>query len=221
MAVIQWLNDFRCDAVIIADGDFPTCSIPLSVLSDAPYICCCDGAAQSLMEHGITPNAIVGDGDSLTPDFKERYADIIHIVEEQEYNDLTKATQFAVQHLQRASSTLAICYLGCTGRREDHTLGNISLLAYYMREFCIQPLMYTDHGIFIASHGARTFLSFPRQQVSIFNLNCSRLSSENLKWQAYPSKEMWQGTLNESLATSFTIHADGDYLIYQTYEPKL
>lgn len=221
MLVPQWLNDFRCDAVILANGDYPTHNIPLSVLHTAPRLYCCDGAAQNLIGQGIMPHAIIGDGDSLSADFKEKYADIIHIVEEQDYNDLTKATRFAVQQLQRSSSTPTICYLGCTGRREDHTLGNISLLSYYHREFHVQPVMYTDYGVFIPAVGTRTFNSFPHQQISIFNINCTKLSSDNLKWQAYPAKEMWQGTLNEALATSFTIHADGEYLIFQTYDPKV
>ena len=213
------------DCVILANGDYPTNPHPLSILRTASYICCCDGAAQSLIERGIMPNAIVGDGDSLSPEFKAIHSGIIHIIEEQEYNDLTKATRFAIEHLNASRPSLReedlkICYLGCTGRREDHTLGNISLLAYYLREFRIQPTMYTDHGIFTPCYGTRTFPSFPHQQISIFNLNCANLSSEGLKWQAYPAKEMWQGTLNEALADTFTIHADGEYLVFQTYEPK-
>ena len=218
------------DCVIIANGNYPTHPVPLSILHTANYICCCDGAAQALMEHGIMPHAIVGDGDSLSDDFKAKHSDIIHIIDEQEYNDLTKATRFALNHLRASRPSTpssddgqacpTICYLGCTGRREDHTLGNISLLAYYMREFGIRPVMYTDHGFFMPFHGNGTFPSFPRQQISIFNLSCTRLSSERLKWQAYPAREMWQGTLNEAIGTSFTIQANGEYMLFQTYEPK-
>ena len=217
------------DCVILANGDYPTHPLPLSILRTAPYLCCCDGAAQTLMEHGITPHAIVGDGDSLTLDFKATYKDLIHIVEEQEYNDLTKATRFALHHLRHSSTSLPspteqrgerICYLGCTGRREDHTLGNISLLAYYLREFHIQPVMYTDHGIFTAALGTQTFPSFPRQQVSIFRMSGTTLTSDRLRWASYPYNEWWQGTLNEALADTFTIHSDGIYIIFQTYEQK-
>lgn len=211
------------DCVIIANGDYPTHNIPLSILHKAPYLCCCDGAAQTLVEHGIMPHAIVGDGDSLSPNFKEKHSHLIHIIEEQEYNDLTKATRYAINHLRNfgiQEDDMKICYLGCTGRREDHTLGNISLLAYYLREFHIQPVMYTDYGFFAPASGNRTFQSFPHQQISIFNISSTKLSSENLKWQAYPAKEMWQGTLNEALANAFTICADGEYIIFQTYEPK-
>lgn len=213
----------RYDAVILADGDFPTHPLPLSLLHAAPLLCCCDGAGQRLIEQGITPHAIVGDGDSLPTAFKEQYAHLLHIVSEQEYNDLTKTTRFVLQHLPPSPSEAdlpTIGYLACTGKREDHTLGNISLLAYYQREFRIQPVMYTDYGFFTPAIGTHTFRCFPRQQVSIFRLNATTLSSEGLRWQAYPYQEWWQGTLNEALSDTFTIHADGQYIIYQTYDPK-
>ncbi len=39
---------------------------------------------------------IVGDGDSLLPDIKERYASLIHSEAEQETNDLSKAFRFCL-----------------------------------------------------------------------------------------------------------------------------
>ena len=113
-----------------------------------------------------------------------------------------------------------IAYLGCTGLREDHTLGNIALLMRYYKEMNISGTMFTDHGIFTPSQGDRTFQSFPGQQVSIFNFGSTRIQSERLKWNSYAYKEWWQGTLNESFAEQFTIHADSYYLVYQTYEAK-
>ena len=203
------------ECVILANGDYPTHTIPLSILNEAPHLICCDGAAQTLLAHGITPHAIVGDGDSLTDELRERYAHLIHTESEQEYNDLTKATRWAV-----AQGFHSIAYLGCTGKREDHTLGNISLMAFYLHEFHISPTLYTDHGTFVPVEGTRTFVSFPGQQVSIFRLNGTQLSSEGLKWESYPYQELWQGTLNEALSDRFTIHADGNYLVFQTYERK-
>ena len=66
------------DAVILADGEFPTADIPLQILREAKFLCCCDGAAAKAIAQGFMPDAIVGDGDSLTPEFKTRYAAIIH-----------------------------------------------------------------------------------------------------------------------------------------------
>lgn len=210
------------DAVILAAGDYPTHPIALAALTAAPFLCCCDGAARAAIDHGLMPHAIVGDGDSLPADLRQRHADIVHTVAEQEYNDLTKATRFVIQTLapQGQASPLSIAYLGCTGRREDHTLGNISLMAFYMREFHIRPTLYTNHGVLVPCQGTQTFRSFPGQQVSIFNLTATALASEGLKWGAYPYAEWWQGTLNESTGEGFTLRADGTFLVFQTYEAK-
>lgn len=210
-------DDF--DAVILAAGDYPTHPIVQGILEHAPYIVCCDGAAQTLINRGYMPHAIVGDGDSLPAHIREQYPHLIHTIHEQEYNDLTKATQFAIKEL--GTSDLRIAYLGCTGLREDHAIGNTFLLSFYLRELHVQPKMLTDYGWFVPAKGTKTFESFPRQQVSIFRVSGSSLTSEGLKWDAYPYNELWQGTLNEALANSFTIHSDGEYIIYRTYEEKI
>ena len=203
------------DIVILANGTFPTHPIPLEVLRQAKHVVCCDGAVKSY------PNAdvVIGDGDSVPV----MYHDRLIRVDEQEDNDLTKATRYCLKNfspLTSHPSPLRIAYLGCTGGREDHTLGNVSLLVRYLRDFGVEGTMYTDHGTFVPAHGDQTFESFPRQQVSIFNFGSSVLSSEGLRWQCYPTTEWWQGTLNEATGTSFTIHADGYYLVFRTYLPK-
>lgn len=206
---------WQYDAVVLCAGDFPTHDIPLCVLRDAPYLCCCDGAAVQAVSHGLQPDAIVGDGDSLPDDFKQRYAGIMHIVSEQEYNDMTKATRHCIRRGARR-----IAYVGATGKREDHTMGNISLLAYYLDSLSVQPVMLTDYGFFVPASGSRTFGSFARQQVSIFNVSSRSIVSEGLRWPSYAYSALWQGTLNEAEADSFTLRADGTYIVYRTYEPK-
>lgn len=207
---------FKPDCVIIGAGDFPKSDIPLSILRNAPYLCCCDGAAASLIDKGVMPQAIVGDGDSLTEEFKHRYKEIIHLITEQEDNDLTKATRFCT-----ARGHHKIAYLGATGRREDHTLGNISLMVNYLVTMGIEPVMFTNHGVFLPCTGHSEFRSFERQQVSVFNLTCGDMASTRLKYPLYAVSEWWQGTLNEALGDSFTIDGDGAYLVYQTYDAKL
>ena len=81
--LIQKINDF--DAVILANGDFPQAEIPLDLLSRAPFVCACDGA----VNHYPQADAIVGDGDSVPEDLRDRLIQI----DEQEDNDLTKATR--------------------------------------------------------------------------------------------------------------------------------
>jgi thiamine pyrophosphokinase len=90
----------------------------------------------------------------------------------------------------------------------------------YYRDMAVEGVMFTDHGFFTPAQGLRTFVSEPRQQVSIFNFGCTSIQSEGLRWNSYAYKEWWQGTLNEALATTFTLRSDGFYMVYQTYDTK-
>ena len=195
------------DAVILANGAFPTADEPLRLLREARFVVCCDGAAR----HWPQCDAIVGDGDSVPEALRDRLIQI----EEQEDNDLTKATRYCL-----SKGMKRIVYLGTTGKREDHTLGNISLIVRYVQEMGIEPLLATDYGWFVVAEGESTFESFKGQQVSIFNMSCNALSSEGLLWQAYPYRQWWQGTLNESASDSFTLKGDSFYLVYRTYQAK-
>ena len=90
----------------------------------------------------------------------------------------------------------------------------------YYRDFGLQPVMVTDYGWFVVAEGNASFDTFPGQQVSIFNFSCHHLQSEGLKWNLYPFKELWQGTLNEATAQHINIKADGIVIAYFTFETK-
>ena len=209
-------TSFAPDAVIIGNGDFPTAEIPLAAISNARYVCCCDGAAACYISRGFVPDAIVGDGDSLDEVFKEKYRDILHIIDEQDDNDQTKATRHCLSMGFRS-----IAYVGATGKREDHSLGNISLIERYRNEMGIDAVMLTDHGYFVAAEGDAEFKTFAGQQVSIFNFSCSRIESSGLKWNSYAYGSWWQGTLNEATDNSVKFCADGRYLVFRTYKGKI
>lgn len=204
-------HPFLYDAVILANGEQPEHSIPVRLLQDAPYVVCCDGAVQFCDR----ADAIVGDGDSLPAWAHDKYGSIIEQVTEQDNNDLTKATLHCLRKGFRR-----VVYLGATGLREDHTLGNISLLMLYANEFGIEPIMATNHGWFVPGSFTCDFESFPGQQVSIFNFGCKELHTTGLLYDGYSFKSWWQGTLNEATADHFSIMADGDYLVFRTYNKK-
>ena len=192
------------DVVIVANGVFPTHEIPLGILKNARHIVACDGA----ISHIPQAEVVIGDGDSVPAQYHDRLIQI----SEQDDNDLTKATRYCLSQGWRK-----IAYLGCTGLREDHTLGNISLLMRYYREMDVEGTMFTDYGFFTPAYSNRTFNATKGQQVSIFNFGCRHLTSEGLRWNCYDFDQWWQGTLNEALADTFSISADSYYLVYQTY----
>lgn len=203
------------DAVIIANGNYPTHEIPLSYIEKATYIVCCDGAADSFIARGGHPDAIVGDCDSLSEENKIRFADIIHPNPDQYTNDLTKSVQFCIQ---QGKKNLVI--VAATGKREDHTVGNISLLAEYMVEANVR--MMTDYGIFIPIDSPTTFPSFRGQQVSFFPIDRTEVTLYGLR---YPLKKTvltnwWQGTLNESIGEAFTIETYGRTIVFCQHYSK-
>lgn len=198
--------------VIIANGRFPTHPTPLSYIERASFIVCCDGAANEFIEIGGKPNAIVGDCDSISKENIVRFADILYPNNEQETNDLTKSVQFCVD-----KGIKDITIVGGTGKREDHTLGNISLLAEYVH--IANVIMATNWGVFTPINTTTQFKSFIGEQVSIFSIDHTRVSSQNLK---YPLSNRilsnwWEGSLNESLDESFTIQTAGRIIVFQAY----
>ena len=205
------INEIQFEAVVLAGGDYPTASQPLAVLHNTPYVVCCDGAADRYIATGHVPDAIVGDGDSISANNRAEYATRLHIVAEQETNDQTKAVRFLLEQGKRR-----IAIVGATGRREDHTIGNISLLIEYARVGA-QVRSFTDHGVFIPCNGDTTLKCRKGQQVSIFSITAKQLSAEGLLYPIYDFTNWWQGTLNECTGKEFTIHAQGEYLLFVNY----
>ena len=203
------------NCVVVANGSFPQTTLPLRLLHEASVVIACDGAVEALDKAGITPAAIVGDLDSIPSRFREHYADRIHIVEDQEINDLTKSIRFAYRTGQQE-----VLILGATGLREDHTLGNISLLMDYAPLFHRVEIL-SDYGIFTPVRQTTTLASKPGTQVSLFSLApFGTISTTGLRWPIRNRQltKWWQGTLNEATSNDFTItlSPDAQIIVYRT-----
>jgi thiamine pyrophosphokinase len=201
-------------AVILADGSFPDHEIPLGYLRNSEHIICCDGSAGNLLKAGMEPEAIVGDLDSLNPEIAERFADRLFKDSEQDTNDLTKAVNWCINNNYKK-----IVILGATGKREDHTIGNVSLLAEYAMK--VSVIMVTDTGILTPLLKSSVVPCFPGQQVSIFSIDPeAEITSSGLKYPLYNLKlhNWWRATLNEATEDSFKLRfAGGPVLVYQKF----
>ena len=187
--------------VILANGLFPKVQQGLDLLEAADQLICCDGAADKLIAKGMLPHVIVGDMDSLSGEVREQYASIIIRSDDQESNDLTKAVHYCID---KGYSSVSI--LGATGLREDHTLGNISLLLeYYPR---IEVQIISDYGIFFLVRSGERVQSFVGEKISFFSIdNRVCVSSSGL---LYPLNDLrlsnwYRATLNEATADQFTL----------------
>jgi thiamine pyrophosphokinase len=196
--------------VVVADGSFPVNETALSYFRNAKRIICCDGSTESVVLAGKEPEAIVGDMDSISEEMAVRFADRIYKDESQETNDLTKVVMWCHE-----MGYTDIIILGATGKREDHTLGNISLLADYIEYMNV--CMVTDTGIIIPFLKSTSISSFPGQQVSIFCIDPeTEVTSHGLKYPLNHTKinNWWCATLNESLGEYFSLEFKGRLLVY-------
>lgn len=204
---------------ILAAGEFPHRSEVLRLLDESDMIACCDRAAVNLVASGREPGLIVGDMDSIPEELQARYADRIVLRSGQDDNDLTKTFHEVIRLAPRQ-----IHILGATGGREDHTLGNISLLAEYVREIEVSGIaceidMVSDYGVLRAATRSRTFVSIPGQEISIFAFdNSLRITASGLE---YPTDSvvfdsLWKATLNRACGTSFSLHLNhpAPYLVF-------
>lgn len=194
--------------VILAHGEYPSSERTLGFLKQADRIICCDGATERLLDDGIVPDLIVGDMDSLPQRLQQRYAGIIHRDGDQETNDLTKAFKAALEPLP---DTIHI--LGATGRREDHTMANVSLLADYAEMLSGSSCdidMITESGTFRAFCAKDACFNCPLGvEISIFAFdNTLQMSCEGLfyKTDRVTFDTLWKATLNRSTAEEFSLH---------------
>ena len=204
----------RKSLVIIADGRFPGSEYPRYLIRTADFIICCDGALKKFIRNSQAifgckrlPDVVIGDMDSLSAELKDRYRDIIVKIDEQEHNDQTKAFTWALENI---SDIGEIHILGATGEREDHTIGNISLLMEYARKFDLASMginvdMISDHSTMFAVTDTLEMDCGEGRKVSIISPdNSLNIRSEGLKW---PTDEvvfdnLWKATLNVAVQDS-------------------
>jgi thiamine pyrophosphokinase len=161
-----------------------------------------DGGADAIVKAGLRPEAIIGDFDSLENPMSWLGRTRLITIAEQETTDFEKAL-----YSTRAPVTVA---LGMTGKRFDHTLAALDVVA---RQAVGRPIILVDEAdIAIAMSGAFSFAVEPRERVSVHPLVPIRFrKSEGLKYpldglKMAPGEK--SGTSNEATTGPFSIEPD-------------
>ena len=204
-------------AVIVGNGQFPKKEYPLYLLESADYVVCCDGALDTYLRHFSgrnlrRPDVVVGDMDSLSKKTAERFRDIAVKIDEQETNDQSKAFHYILEHFPDVDT---IHILGATGKREDHTIGNLSLLMEYAREMRRQDCgrtvsvdIVSDWSTAFAITDSCTLDVGEGRSVSIICPdNSLNIRSEGLVWPTdnVAFYNIWQTTLNRASADRISL----------------
>lgn len=205
----------EANIVILANGLFPSRLQNLEILKGAEKLICCDGAADKLISYGLSPHVIIGDLDSISREAKALYASVLIQDADQESNDLTKAVHYCMEQ-----GYPSVSILGATGLREDHTLGNISLMLEYFPG--IEVRLVSDYGMFFLVQSGQRVESYTGEKISIFSVdNRVRVGASGLK---YPLNDLqlsnwYKASLNESSADHFRLNFDSDHplIVYKAW----
>ena len=202
-------------AVIIDNGEFPKKEYPRYLLKQADLTVCCDGALakyfrnmKAVFGQERMPDIVIGDLDSIAPAARKRFTGKLVHVAEQETNDQTKAVTYVVENFRDITD---IYILGGGGAREDHTIGNLSLLMEYAKKYgdCPHIEMVSDWTTAFALTDTADISCGIGRSFSLFSPDSSlRIKSKGLEW---PTDDVvfdnwWKATLNR--ASEDTVHLE-------------
>lgn len=172
-------------AVILCHGEPPSTGLLLHYLQQAGLIVCTDGAAHWVQEAGCRPHIVIGDMDSAGPLPDCELVDCgPH--DQQENTDAEKAILLALERGARR-----IVLLGATGRRLDHTLGNLWLIARYHRQ--AELVLADDHSVLSVISTPRRICCRAGARFSLLALTADVvLQTHGLQWPLNGALE--QGT---------------------------
>ena len=203
---------FNKPYIILANGQYPSHPAALNKLHTAGTIICTDGSANKLLENGLAPNIIIGDMDSSTID-QDSFKGLYVKISDQDNTDLDKALEWC-----KVNNLSPITVLGTSQLREDHTIGNLMLLANYSDELDIN--FVTDYFTITCHHGKRSFTSFKQQLVSILPVeDIQSITTEGLEFplidEPFPLSS--RGISNRATGHQFIITSSGKTWVFRSH----
>lgn len=138
-----------------------------------PRAVAADGGADSALAHGVTPEAVIGDFDSITQAAKHALPEtVLHRVDDQDTTDFDKC-------LARIDAPM-ILGVGFTGERQDHQLAGYNSLVRFPERRCI--LLCPREIVFLAPPMINLDLE-AGTVVSLFPMGAVEGHSEGLEWE--------------------------------------
>ena len=188
---------------ILAAGDFPKRGgRAWEILASASAVVCCDSAADAYRRRmKREPDVVIGDCDSVRGKFKN-----VVKVSRQDNNDLEKAASWCMENGFRNPVVL-----GATGRRDDHSIGNV------FRALDLGLEVVTNFGRFVPLEGRKAFRVHKGAAISIFATDsATRMMSSGLEWplEGVKFNNLYCATLNRATARRVILETDRRVYVY-------
>ena len=200
---------FNDPVIVIANGSFPSHPIAKNYLNKSGTIICTDGAADKLIDSGKNPDIIIGDFDSTSIKGKNRTGKWIE-TPDQNKTDLEKTFEWCIMN-----NIKKIVLLGSSGKREDHTIGNLFTLAKYHDE--IQCEIITNHAKIICVSGENYIFADNNQNISIIATEpIERITLDGLQYNIKNESLLpsTRAISNKAISDKFYLESTGKVLVF-------
>ena len=201
--------------VILAAGDFPKKGgEPWRILASAERVVACDSAAVEYRRRfRRDPDVIIGDMDSL-PVRPAAVRGLCQFVRDDDpnTNDLSKAISYC-----SAQGWRDIMIVGATGKREDHTIGNV------FRALEAGVRIVTEEGDFLPFNGTLRFKTWKNNGISVFTSDTrAKMTSRGLRWKLDGVRFVtpYCATLNRASSENVSVTSDRPAFVYVARNPK-
>ena len=200
---------FNDPVTVLANGSFPSHPIAKNYLNKSGTIICTDGAADKLIDSGKNPDIIIGDFDSTSIKDKDRIGKWIE-TPDQNKTALEKTFEWCIMN-----NIKKIVYLGSSGKREDHTIGNLFTLAKYHDE--IQCEIITNHAKIICVSGENYIFADNNQNISIIATEpIERITLDGLQYNIKNESLLpsTRAISNKVISDKFYLESTGKVLVF-------
>lgn len=173
----------KMKAVLMSGGAPPSYDLINKELKDSDYLICADSGGNFLYEHKIIPDFLMGDFDSIDKDalnFFSKHKDcmIEGFPKDKDFTDTELIFNKAIN-----LGVTEIVFLGCTGTRVDHMMGNIGILLKCL-ELNVKACIKDNHNIINISNRS---VKIKGKRGSDFSLQayCECVKNLNIKGAKY------------------------------------
>jgi len=171
------INQFK--SILCLNGDLPSANFFPKNLP----IFAADGAANQLIQMGIIPELVIGDLDSVLPEYLNQIKTYYHY--DQNYCDFEKSLQYLEER-----QLLPTIIFGMNGKFLDHILNNINCFIQSNAIFYAEPILG-----FCLKQDEKKSLTLPtHSKISLIGIPNAIVSTTGLQWElnhhsiAFPGK---------------------------------
>lgn len=204
-------------ALLVGNGETLPAGYLAGRAQEADFVLAADGGADRALACGVTPDAVIGDLDSVAPETRRKLGEEKFVfVNNQNNTDLEKALDYLAE---RGCKECMIC--GFAGGRLDFTLGNFLSVYPYVKQM---DICFAGPGWKIYPLAAgRKFACKKGARVSLIPLKtCTGVTLKGLKYPLENAHLSWEhagrSLSNQTTGKEFQISLKTGYMLVYAEE---